>query len=201
MLAQNSNKKFIEINLALITIIAIILFNFYFNSPKKRLNGASESNKISSTELKESELEKFRDSISFLLIKIDSLENAVRTLKNRKDSIVYKEKKIIEKVPDYIYIEKQEHYRFGKDKGKIIIYSNKPNGSCEVYIDGDLVGKLKRYYSVGKPDCNSNDPSAEINLIVTAGKHHIEFKNYNSTREFYTEVIESECNFVPLISQ
>ncbi len=210
MSIQINNKNFIPITLASIILIGLILLTIY-KIQIKDLNRTIDSNIEKSDELENIEdsskfnnqkedtpLTIYKDSVSSLISKIDSLENTVITLKKKKDTIIYKEKIIVEKVPEYIYREKQEHYRFGKDKGKIIIYSVcDPRTIRQIFIDGKSVGSISKYYTNGRPNCNSNDSSAKVNLIISSGKHHIEIKD-KTNWEFYTDIKENECNFVPL---
>ncbi|HAQ65306.1 MAG TPA: hypothetical protein DCR43_05585 [Bacteroidales bacterium] len=140
---------------------------------------------------------------------ISSKENSISNLNqelDRKDVIINERNNAIENLNERIetlndeinalYDRLNPYHQYGKDKGKLTIYTSCSDGvKTKVYIDGDYVGLLDEYFPSGFPNCEYSKTGSVISKIVLSGSHHIKAEDVQKrTWDFYVIVLEDQCN-------
>lgn len=123
---------------------------------------------------------------------INKLQNTIAELKNQPPKILIKNQERI------VYKDKPEPYhRFGKNNGRLLVYTTCTSGYIRVWFDGNYVGELTGHYS-SSPDCNSTDHT--LNKILVAGRHQIKAVNTSTraTWNFYVTLSEDDCQIQAL---
>ena len=158
------------------------------------LYGLKLDNDISLIEQLKKDLEESNRNLTKsqkLVIDYKNEINNINTLILKKNETISEQRHEINRLNNLL----NPYHEFGKNKGKLIIYTScKNGGKTKVTINGKFKGNLTRYFINGSPDCYGSRYGSVISEIVIAGSHHIKAEDENGrTWDFYVIINEDQC--------
>jgi hypothetical protein len=177
-------------------IISLFIYGLILNNEESLLKKYKKENAQLLVDIKNANeiIENRDNSISNLNEELDrknviinERNNAIENLNGRIEKLNIEIKALNDRLNPY--------HQYGKNKGKLTIYTScSDGGKTKVYIDGDYVGILDRYFPSGSPNCEYSKTGSVISKTVLSGSHHIKAEDEKKrTWDFYVIVLEDQC--------